>query len=207
MTKPTHSSFYQWFFNHYFNFIIRRHFREIRVFSNVESDNRSILLVPNHFSWWDGLISQYISTKTFSKKFHLLLQESELDSQPYLAKIGAFSITKTSRGLYNSLIFAANLLKEDNNVLTIFPQGKMGSQHHMTLEFTKEIERLLQDKPNCRVVMAANLVDYYGYKKPTLSIYLNEYIYDGSFNLTQFQFAYNMFLKQSIHQQDKNFKQ
>jgi len=207
MIKPSHSKFYQWFFNHYFNFILKRHFREIKVISNIEIDDRSILLVPNHFSWWDGFIAWYLNKNHLNKKFHLLMLESELSKHKFFTKLGAFSISKTSRGLYDSLIFAANLVKEQGNVLVFYPQGKLFSQHHMTLEFAKGIERILQDKPNCRVIMAANLVDYYSYKKPSLSIYLNEYIYDGSFNLTQFQFAYNMFLKQSIHQQDKNFKQ
>lgn len=199
-------TFKQWFLGFYFNSILKSHFKKIRVISNIDIDNRSILLVSNHFSWWDAFIAQYIS-RVFNKKFYLLIQESEMNNRQYLSNIGAFPITKTSRGLYNSLIYAANLLKEENNMVTIFPQGKTFSQHHIALEFTKEIERILQDKPNCRVIMAVNLVDYYSFKKPSLSIYLNEYIYEGSFDLTQFQFAYNMFLKQSIHQQDKNFKQ
>ncbi|MCB8963999.1 MAG: 1-acyl-sn-glycerol-3-phosphate acyltransferase [Bacteroidales bacterium] len=207
MIKPSHSRFYQWFFYHYFNFILKRHFREIKVISNIEIDSKSILLVPNHFSWWDGFIAWHLNKNHLNKKFHLLMLESELSKHRFFTKLGAFSISRTSRGLYDSLIFASNLIKEQGNILVFYPQGKLFSQHHITLEFAKGIERILQDKPDCRIIMATNLIDYYGFKKPTLSIYLNEYIYDGSFNLTQFQFVYNMFLKQSIHQQDKIFKQ
>ncbi len=207
MIKPSHNKFYQWFFNHYFNFILKRHFREIKVIADYKTDNRSVLLIANHFSWWDGFFAWYLNSSLLKKKYHVLMLESELNKHKFFTKLGAFSISKTPRGLNDSLIYAANLIKEENNLLVFYPQGKFFSQHHMTLEFAKGIERLVQDKPNCRLVMVANLIDYYGEKKPTLSIYLNEYIYDGSFNLIQFQFAYNMFLKQCIHQQDKLFKQ
>ncbi|MGE0078027.1 MAG: 1-acyl-sn-glycerol-3-phosphate acyltransferase [Bacteroidales bacterium] len=206
MEKYSQNNVFSYIFRIYSGIILKWHFREIKIFSDIEFNDRPVLLVSNHFGWWDSFIIWHLNRNFIKKKFHLLLAESDLKNQSYLSKIGAFTISKTSRGLYNSLIYAANLLNEDNNVVAIFPQGKMFSQHHLTLEFTREVERLLQDRPKCRIVMAANLIDYYGFKKPTLSIYLNEYLYDDGFNLTQFQFAYNMFLKQSIYQQDKLFK-
>lgn len=205
MVKPAHSKMFLWIFRIYSSVILKWHFREIKVVSDFLSDNRSVLLVSNHFSWWDSFIVWYLNRKYIGMKFHLLVQDSDLKLQPYFKRLGAFSVSRTSKGLYDSFIYAANLLKDENNLLVFFPQGKLYSQHYQTLEFTSGITRILQGKPNCRILMSVNLIDYYTHKKPTLSIYLKEYSFEENFNLAQFQFSYNMFLKQCIYEQDKLF--
>lgn len=207
MIKPAHNTLYKKFFNAYFSYILKRNFREIRIEGDFVSDDRSILLVPNHFSWWDGFFAWKLNSKLLHKKFYLMMLESELTKHRFFAKLGAFSISPTSKGMMESLRFAIEVIKQPNNLLVFYPQGKLYSQHHMALEFQKGIERMVEYSDNFRLLMCANLIDYYAHPKPSLTIYLQEYVRLADFNLTQFQLTYNLFLKQSIYKQDKIHRQ
>lgn len=207
MIKPAHNALYERFFNAYFNYILRRNFREIRIEGDFVPDNRTILLVPNHFSWWDGFFAWKLNTILLHKKFYLMMLESELSRHRFFAKLGAFSIAPTSKGMLESLRYATEVIKQPNNLLVFYPQGKLYSQHHMALEFQKGIERIVEQSDNFRLLMCANLIDYYAYPKPSLTIYIQEYERLQDFSLTQFQLTYNLFLKQSIHKQDKIHRQ
>lgn len=207
MIKPAHNVLYERFFNAYFNYILNRNFREIRIEGDFSPDNRSILLVPNHFSWWDGIFAWKLNTMLLHKKFYLMMLESELSKYRFFAKLGAFSIAPTSKGMLESLRFASEVIKQPNNLLAFYPQGKLYSQHHMDLEFQRGIERIVNQASNFRLLMCANLIDYYAFPKPSLTIYLQEYEQLTEFNLTQFQLTYNLFLKQSIYKQDKIHRQ
>jgi len=133
--------------------------------------------------------------------------ESELSRHRFFAKLGAFSIAPTSKGMLESLRFATEVIKQPNNLLVFYPQGKLYSQHHMALEFQKGIERIVEQSDTFRLLMCANLIDYYAYPKPSITIHLQEYERLQDFSLTQFQLTYNLFLKQSIHKQDKIHRQ
>lgn len=207
MIKPAHNALYNRIFNAYFNFILKRNFREIRIEGGFVPDNRSILLVPNHFSWWDGFFAWKLNTMLLRKKFYLMMLESELAKHRFFAKLGAFSIAPTSKGVLESLRFANEVISQPNNLLVFYPQGKLYSQHHMALEFQKGIERIVEQASNFRLLMCANLIDYYAYPKPSLTIHLQEYERLTDFNLTRFQLTYNLFLKQSIYKQDKIHRQ
>lgn len=207
MIKPRHNDLYKRFFNLYFNFILKRNFREIRIEGDFVPDNRSILLVPNHFSWWDGFFAWKLNSLLLQKKFYLMMLESELAKHRFFTKLGAFSIAPTSKGMLESLRFATEVISQPNNLLVFYPQGKLYSQHHMALEFQKGIERIVEQTENFRLLMCANLVDYYANPKPSLTIYLQEYERLNDFSLTQFQLTYNLFLKQSVHKQDKLHRQ
>ncbi|QKG80120.1 hypothetical protein FHG85_07550 [Tenuifilum thalassicum] len=205
--KPPKIDLFYFLFKVYANLLLNLHFREIRIEGDFTPDNRSVLLIPNHFSWWDGFFAWKLNTMLLRKEFYLMMLESELKKHRFLKKLGAYAIVPTSKGMLESLRFASEVLTQPNNVLVYYPQGRLHSQHHMGLEFQKGIERIAQQSDNFRLLMCANLIDYYNYKKPSLTIYLQEYDRLTDFSLTQFQLTYNLFLKQSIYKQDKLYKQ
>ncbi len=207
MIKAVHNPLYHRFFNVYIRRLVRQNFRDVRIIGDFVPDNRSILLVPNHFSWWDGFFAWELNRKLLHKNFYLMMLERELEKHKFFAKIGAFSIAPTSKGMMDSLRYAATVLNQPENLLVFYPQGKLFSQHHMALEFQKGVEWIVENSTNIRLIMCANLVDYYAHPKPSLSIYIQEYERLLDFNLAQFQITYNLFLKQSIHKQDTIHRQ
>src|SRR5438128_1975010 len=127
MIKPGNNFFIRNILHYYVNFIVGRHFHEVR-FEPVEVDpNKSILLIANHFSFWDSLILYIASYKLLKKKFYVMVREDTTIQLKYLKYGGAFSVNKNSRDMLQSLDYAAELLNDPQNLVLIFPQGKLYS--------------------------------------------------------------------------------
>jgi hypothetical protein len=203
MIKPNHSSFHSWLLDLYIGFILKSDFREVLITGDILPDDRSILLIPNHFSWWDGFFAWYLNKKVFRKQYHVLMLEHELAKRMFFTRVGAFSVNLNSRSIIQSLNYCSKVLENPSNLLLIFPQGKLGSQHLCELKFRKGIENILKQSSNTRVIFAACLTDYYGFRKPSLTIALKEY--EGQRSLADIEMNYNMHLKQSILNQDNLF--
>jgi len=78
----------------YVKLLVRTRFQEL-TFNAIEVDKtKSILLLANHFSFWDGLILHCISDGLFKKNFYVMINEATAYKIHYLRYGGAFSINK-----------------------------------------------------------------------------------------------------------------
>lgn len=204
MIKPSHSVFHTWLLDFYIGYILKADFKEIKITGDIEPDNRSILLIPNHFSWWDGFFAWHLNNVLFKKRYHVMMLEDELAKRMFFTRVGAFSINLNSKSIIESLNYCSQILQDPNNMLLMFPEGKLGTQHRSELKFRKGIERIIGQTPNTRVIFAACLTDYYGHRRPTLVLSLKEY--EGPSNLIDLEAAYNNHLKNSINYQDNLFE-
>ena len=200
MIKPNHSALHSKLIDFYISFITRTDFRDVIFTGDLESDNRSVLLVANHFSWWDGFFGWHINKRVFKKRFHIMMLEKELSQRMFFSRVGAFSISQKSRGVIESLDYCSEVLSNPMNLLLMFPQGKLESLHSNHINFHKGVERIVKHSPQARVVFAACLTDYFAHRKPTLTISLKEYV--GSPNLMDMEQSYNHHLSQSIVEQE-----
>lgn len=200
MIKPQHSELHSWLLNAYIGFILKSDFSKIIITGNLKPDNRSVLLIPNHFSWWDGFFAWYLNENLFKKKYHVMMLEQELAKRMFFSRIGAFSINLGSRSMVESLNFCSQVLSNPSNLLLMFPQGKLTSQYHSEVIFRKGVERILNQTPNTRVIFAACLTDYYASRRPSLTIALKEY--NGGHGIDEIEEAYNIHYRDSILNQD-----
>ena len=192
MIQASHRWFYTWFFNFYSKFKIKRHFHQVFIHSECMAGDKAILLIANHFSWWDGFFAVYLNQKFFKRKFYVMMLDQQLSKNRFLAKAGAFSIKKKSRDILESLQYARNILEDNNNLLLIFPQGKIESMHKPELKFENGIEKIIHGKENqIQIIMAAVLPEYYSNPKPSLYIYLAEFDTSQGFTCNQIEEAYN----------------
>jgi 1-acyl-sn-glycerol-3-phosphate acyltransferase len=203
MIKPNHSRLHGWLINSYINYILNADFREIRITGDFKPDERPILLIPNHFSWWDGFFAWYLNQKLLKKRYHVMMLEHELSKRMFFARVGAFSINLNSRSIFESLDYCIEILNNPKNMLLMFPQGKLESQHKHDIIFRKGVEWIIQKSTQARIVLSACLVDYHSHCKPSLTIALKEY--DGHATLDDLQSAFNEHLHESIVNQDKIF--
>ncbi len=128
--------------------------------------------------------------------------EEQLKKNWFFQYTGGFSIRKSDRTAVESLNYAAELLENKNNLVLMFPQGKLQSMHRRTFTFEKGIERILKRTNNeVELVFEVNLVDYFSQAKP--SVYLNATVYSGEYSLNAIQEAYNAFYRECIQQQEK----
>jgi 1-acyl-sn-glycerol-3-phosphate acyltransferase len=203
MIRAAHHRLYLWFFGTFIRLMMRMHFRKVSVHGSVKAEGKSLLLMGNHFSWWDGFFALHISKKVFKRKLYVMMLEDQLNERPFLRRMGAFSIKKNSRSAVESLQYASSLLADPGNVVLLFPQGKFQSHHQHPLSFEKGWLRIPQKaKGPFQVVFMAYLTDYFSNPRPELSIYLANFNPSDNYDNQDFEDAYNAFLHHCIQQQN-----
>ena len=183
----------------YVKWLLKKQFHEL-LFNTIETDaNRSILLIANHYSFWDTFILYSINHKLLKKNFHVMILEETSRKQLFLKYAGAFSVNKNSRDILKSLDYAAGLLNDPKNLVLIYPQGKLYSNFVNEVNFEKGILRIIkQAKGKFQLVFAAAFIQYFKHKKPTATVYLknvNEVFVDKPIN--ELQNAYQQYYSAS----------
>lgn len=174
MIRPEKNFVIRWILHFYVRWIVRRHFHELQ-FNTIDIDeNRSILLLANHFSYWDALILYCVNLKLFKKKFHVMVREDTTVKLRYLKFGGAFSVNKNSRDMLHSLDYAAKLLNDPQNLVLIFPQGKLYSNFVNNINFEKGVVRVMEKaEGKFQLVFASTFIQYFKHKKQSVTVYLN----------------------------------
>lgn len=185
--------------------MINKHFDHIEVIGDVEmSGERSVLLLSNHCSWWDGFWQLNLNMKVFKKKFHFMMLEEQLRKHWYFNYTGGFSVKKSARSAVETLQYSAELLSHPNNLVLMFPQGEVESIHKQSVAFEKGAEKILQrtNRSEVQVLFLFNSVDYFINMKPVLYHYITEYKGSG-ISYLELERNYNIFLKESVELQTK----
>jgi 1-acyl-sn-glycerol-3-phosphate acyltransferase len=172
--------FYRWILHHYTRWIVSRHFHEI-LFNTIEVDpDKSVLLIANHFSFWDSLILYIIDQKLLKKQFHVMVREDTTLHLKYLKYGGAFSVRKRSRDVIESLDYAAELLDDPQNLVLIFPQGKLYSNFVNEINFEKGVMKIIEKSAGkFQLVFATTFIQYFKHKKQSVTVYLTNEAYAG----------------------------
>ena len=199
MIYPKFNLFTDLFWENYIRFIIKSDFHEfITNWAGESVETESLLILGNHFSWWDGFLIYELNRKHFKKRFHVMMTEEQLQKHKFLRTAGAYSINKQNpRKMLESLSYSAKLLEDPNNLVLMFPQGQIESQHRQAITFQSGLMRIIkQTKAPFQVLFCSNQVDYYSNRKPTLKAFMK--LYNGGMSLREIQKAFL-----SHHQESK----
>ena len=192
MIRPKNSRIIYWFFRRYVKWRVNKQFHRL-LFNTIETDkNRSILLVANHYSFWDALVLFCVNDSLFNKKFHVMILEETSHKEPFLKYGGAFSVSKNTKDILLSLDYAAKLLDDPNNLVLIFPQGQLYPNFTAHIHFEKGVQRIIdQAQGKFQLVFAAAFIQYFKHIKPTATVYLKteSVIYAGK-SIAELQSAY-----------------
>ncbi len=180
MIRNQKNFFIRWILHYYTRWIVGRHFHEI-LFNAIEVDqSKSVLLIANHFSFWDSLILYIVNLKLLKKKFHVMVREDTTIHLKHLKYGGAFSINKKSRGMLESLDYAAELLNDPKNLVLIFPQGKLYSNFVNQVNFEKGVMKIIEKaEGRFQLIFAVTFVQYFKHKKQSATVYLKNEEYTG----------------------------
>jgi 1-acyl-sn-glycerol-3-phosphate acyltransferase len=172
MIYPKKSKIISRCFKYYVKCTIKSHFDKI-IFDEISLENKPILLIANHFSYWDSLILFCVNEQLFKKEAYVMVLEETMRKERFLKYGGSFSIGKAPKDIIISLNFATELLNDPGNLVLMFPQGKLYSNFVKQVHFEKGVLKILQNaNPNVQVVFAATFVQYFKHKKPTATVYL-----------------------------------
>lgn len=189
-------------FAKYMRYRMRKAFNRIEVMPFIPREGHSVLLLCNHFSWWDGFFGNYLAYWHLKRKLYIMMQHDHLEKRMLFNLFGGFSIEKGTREMLTSLQYAAGLLNEPENLVVVFPQGELMSNHTTNINIERGIERLIKNiKGPCQVVYSCVLIDYFESLKPSAYIHLFDCGIAGEVPFNELVANINGFHQQALHNQ------
>ncbi|MBM3421102.1 MAG: glycerol acyltransferase [Bacteroidetes bacterium] len=200
MIRAGHRPFFVWFFRLYTNVNMKLYFSRVIVEGDTELPRKeSVLLIGNHFSWWDGFFALWLNERFWKLRFHVMMLEEQLSGRMFLSRIGAYSIKKSSRTVIDSLNYSSDMLSEKGNLVVIYPQGEIRSQYHRPAKFDRGIERIIRNaRGRHTILFYVALVDWFSSKRPLLTLRLKRFDCDVAPGHSAIEQAYNEHLEASL---------
>lgn len=197
MIRANHNKYWVKFSKYYSKTLIGFFFGSIKYTGHYEDKGLPILMISNHFSFYDGFIQILLNFKVFKRRLNFIMLEKELLKNMMLAKIGACSINKGKRSSLESLDYAVELLQDKENLFLFFPQGKIESIY--TREFTFEkglLSYILENAKNdFQLVFNVNLINYGTKLRPDMCVYYETQHITTDTNAEDVERAFNRFAK------------
>jgi len=191
--RSKHNFFIYNFFKLYTFIQLKKCFKNIYLKGEFVDRGLPVVIISNHYSWWDGFWVMYLNMKIFRRKFHFMMLEEQLRRNWFFMFTGGFSVKKGTRSIIETLNHASEIIESSKNLLLVFPQGKIESVYKTKIKFEKGIERILKGKEGkLHLVFNVNLTEYFSDKKPSLFIYFTEPKIN-SFSLNNLEVNYNTF--------------
>jgi 1-acyl-sn-glycerol-3-phosphate acyltransferase len=201
--KAKHNFLIHPFFKAYTLRKMKTAFNKIDIIGFFDDKKLPVLVVSNHFSWWDGFWLMYLNLKVLNRKFHFMMLEDQLRKNWFFKYTGGFSINKKSKSIIETLNYTTDLLHDSKNMVLIFPQGKITSQHEQNIIFENGVDRIVKSRVNqIQILFVVNLIDYFSAPKPSLSIFIKEYIAPENFT-DSLELSYQKFYNESILEQKR----
>ncbi len=180
MIPAKHSRGARAFFNPYLFWLMKRNFSHFYLANSFipPVNNDSLIVTPNHISWWDGFFIDLISRKFILRKMHIMILEETLRQFPFFQKLGAFSIDlENSVSLLKTLHYTSGILKEKENFLVIYPQGEIEPYEKRPLQIKRGIKLFVKNSPeNVAVLPVGFKVELYNEKKPAIICRFGDYV-------------------------------
>ncbi len=196
MIKNKHNFFVVQFFNWYIEKILKSDFHRINYNHDFAFDNdKSVLFICNHFSWWDGFFTLHLCIHFFKKKFNVMMLEEELQKRILFSYAGVYSIKRKSETVNESLDYTCEILSKPDNVVLIFPQGKIESMHLDNFKFEKGIKYVIDHADNFQLIYAGVFVDYFSRRKPIANIYMKKIDLKENTSIEELEKEYNISYK------------
>jgi 1-acyl-sn-glycerol-3-phosphate acyltransferase len=128
MIRAKHVKWAEIVFEFYLKRLFKKSFYDFRIINElpVIDNTKSIVLTPNHFSWWDGFFVYWLNKIVLNKKLFVMMLEDQLKRYWFFNKLGCFSIDlNENKKMIASLKYTMDLLMNSNNLVTIYPQGEI----------------------------------------------------------------------------------
>ncbi|OOQ58856.1 lysophospholipid acyltransferase family protein [Mucilaginibacter pedocola] len=190
-------------FAKYMHYRMRKTFNRLQVVNPITpKPGHSVLLLCNHFGWWDGLWANYLAYWHLKRKSYIMMQEDHLLARMWLNHCGAFSINRSSREMIRSLQHAADILNDAENLVIVFPQGELISNHTTEIKVEKGIERLIKNiKGPCHIIYSCALIEYFESLKPSVYFHLLDLGVAGELSFNEIDEKISAFHRQALKDQ------
>ena len=157
---------------------LRRRFNKMVINEVDVKPGHSYLLMCNHFSFWDGFWAAYLCWNAIHKKqemkgFYIMVLKKQMQMNPWLKYFGCFSVAPGTTTVNESLEYAAELLNTPGNLLLMYPQGNLESNHVRDIVMKDGINQIIpQIKGDCQLIWSSNLIEYFESLRPSVYFHM-----------------------------------
>lgn len=169
----------------------RLYFRAHRWHGQIDDLSGPVLLVANHFSWWDGLWLMLRFRKT-RWQLTVPMLASQLKSRPFLRWWGALPL-RSGRMLAVQVQACELACMQPNQLLLLFPQGQIASLGTSHFNFQTGLLRKLC-RPGVQLVFLYQTVEYGNRPRPEVHHFLEAQ--GEQTKLADIEAAYSHFVEQ-----------
>lgn len=170
MIKAERNKIALFVFDIYLDRLLKKYFHDFILINDFPSirDDKSLIVAPNHFSWWDGFFVYYSLRKLTKKKTYIMMLEEQLKRYWFFQKIGCFSVNPNNKqSTILTMKYTLGLLNNPDNCVVIFPQGEIEPFDKNPLSYNKGIEFLVEHSNNeFDILPVANKIYYTNQKLP-----------------------------------------
>ena len=178
MIKANENKLAEKFFSIYTRSALRKHFNSIQIDGEENFLNRSnnpAIIYSNHSNWWDGLIAYYLSRSRWNINAYLMMDEEQMQKYAFFRWIGAFSVNRSmANEAMESVNYAASLLKNNNAVLWIYPQGLMQPNDYRPIKFYSGISRIVGKLEGVNLIPMAMRYEFLLEQRPDVFVQIGK---------------------------------
>ena len=185
MIFAKHSIFHRFIFNFYIDRKLKSFFNNFYLTCHftIPSTENSILVLPNHFSWWDGFLVDFLHRIFFPDyKIFMMVLKDTLEKFWFFKYLGTYSINPAKpKEVLESLRYTEKILAQKKNFVVIFPQGNLEPYSVDKVEFKKGLTQLIDKAESFFYVQLLGLkIQFENEMKP--NVYCNPYEIRNSHN-------------------------
>lgn len=174
MIKANHKKIARSIFTPYVDRLLKKNFSALYTVNKVPKipDDHSLIITPNHISWWDGFFIDKIHRLCIPKKLHLMMLEDQLTRFWFFRFVGAFSINPgAGTGVVETVKYVRSLISDYNNSVIVYPQGEIEPYEKRPLKL-KEGIRIFVGKGESRskILPIGFKIQYYDKKFPAVIV-------------------------------------
>lgn len=159
-------------FNIYINRLLRNNFSNFFLV-NLPPElpkNKSVIITPNHMSWWDGFFIHKINREILKRNLYFMMLRKQLERFWFFKYIGAYSIRPDNpKSISESINYTNKILRHPDNAVAFYPQGEIEPFDQRPLRLKKGLQLFLKYiKNECVVLPVAFKIHYYNEKYPAI---------------------------------------
>lgn len=171
MIKAKSNYYARIIFDIYINKLLKKNFSHFYLINNFPElkSNDSVVLVPNHFSWWDGFFIDWVLKKETNYSIKLMMLERQLKRYWFFNYIGAFSIDpEKPTSTKETMSYSRSLIRAKENALIIYSQGIIEPYEKRPIKLKKGLRVILKTLENIKVIPVGFKISYSEEKSPSI---------------------------------------
>jgi 1-acyl-sn-glycerol-3-phosphate acyltransferase len=159
-------------FNIYLNRLLRKNFSNFFLVNLPPElpENKSVIITPNHMSWWDGFFLHQVNVESIKKNLYFMMLRKQLKRFWFFQYIGAYSIQPDNpKSISETIKYTNTILGNHKNAVAFYPQGEIEPFDKRPFSLKRGLQLFLRNiKNECVVLPVAFKIQYYSEKYPSV---------------------------------------